>query len=130
MLQHPRPRFPENPPIFLDGQRGIDLHAEVIVLDLLFQRNEGEVVVVIADAEFFALLHAIDFFPQRLVLVIIKVDASYRIKPIRTCMRIALHDSSEPLSECVVVGRADLIFQLMPVAPGKLHGDTPFRFLL
>ena len=115
---------------WIETHRGIDLHAEVIVLDLLFQRNEGEVVVVIADAEFFALLHAVDLFPQRLVPVIIKVDASYRIKSIRARMRIALHDGPEPLPKCVVVGRADLIFQLMPVAPCKLHGDTPFRFLL
>ena len=130
MLQHPCPWLLKNPPILLDGQVGVNFHTEVIVLDLLFQRNVRKVVIVIADAEFFPLLHAIDLFPQRLVFVIIKVDASYRIKPIRTRMRIALHDSSEPLSECVVVGRVDLIFQFMPIAYGKLHCHTPFCFLL
>ena len=80
------------------------------MLDLLFQRNEREFIVVIADAEFFAFLHSVDLFSQRLVPVIIKVDTAYRVKPIRSRMRVAFHDGPEPLPKCVVVGRADLIF--------------------
>ena len=130
MLQHPCPWRLKNPPILLDSQRGIDLHAEVIVLDLLFQRNKRKPVIIITNTKFLPFLDPVNLLPKGFIIDVIKINATDLISPIRSRMRIALHDGPEPLPKCVVVGRADLIFQLMSVASGKLHGDTPFRFLL
>ena len=96
------------------------------MLELLFQRDKGKILVIVADAEFFPALHAVDLFPQGLVPVIVKVDAADGVAPVRAGVRVLLHNGLQPLPERKVVGRADLIFQLMPVASGKLHENAPF----
>ena len=96
------------------------------MLELLFQRDKGKILVIVADAEFFPALHTVDLFPQGLVPVIVKVDAADGVAPVRAGVQILLHNGLQPLPERKVVGRADLIFQFMPVVPGKLHENAPF----
>ena len=99
------------------------------MLDLLFQGDEGKIVVVIADAEFLPRLHPVELFPQGLVPVVVEIDASDRIQPVRTGVRVRLHDGPEPLAESQMGGRADLVFQLVPPVSVQFHGGAPFRFL-
>ena len=70
-------------------------------------------------------------------------NACWRSAPVRAGVQILLHNGLQPLPERKVVGRvleavaalvtadkvvgrADLIFQFMPVVPGKLHENAPF----
>lgn len=99
------------------------------MLDLLFQGDEGKIVVVIADAEFLPRLHPVELFPQGLVPVVVEIDASDRIQPVRTGVRVRRHDGPEPLAESQMGSRADLVFQLVPPVSVQFHGGAPFRFL-
>ena len=74
------------------------------MLDLLFQGDEGKIVVIVADAKFFPRLHAVPLFPQGLVLVVVKIDASDRIPPRLVRVGVPLHERPQALGEGQAVG--------------------------
>ena len=100
---------------FVSAKRRIQFHAQAVILHFLFQRDKGEVSVVIAYPEFFAFLHAVYLFAQRLIVQIVKIYASNRVTPIPTRMRIALHQGGQAPAQRMVIGRGNLIFQFVPV---------------
>ena len=56
-------------------------------------------------------------------------DGIQVLKTVRARMGVALHDGLQPLPQGIMLGGADLIFQLMPVFSTKLHGLAPFCVL-
>ena len=82
---------------FFFGKRGTLLSGQQPVLDFLFQREVGKVIVVIPDPELFTIRNSFLFFQQRLICEVIKINAADAVGSILSGVRIRLHHRAEPL---------------------------------
>ena len=90
--------------------------AQVIVLYLFLQGNKRKVIIVIPYPELFPPGNAVPLLAQRLVRIIIKVDAPYQIPPVRPRMGIGTHDSLQAAPKLQIPGISDFIFQFVAKA--------------
>ena len=126
MLRHPA-GLPggQRPALALRQRRG-QLQAQGILLDLLFQHDMVQVIVVPADAPFLPPGHAVDLFPQGLVVSVIKIDTVDNIAPIRTCVAVRFHHRSQPLPQGKIRSHVNGVLQL--VAIGLAHRQRSFLY--
>ena len=82
-----------------------------------------EVVIVIANAEFFAFGLTVQLFAQDLIVVVIEVQAVYAIQAIRAGVRVVLHDREQAAAQGEVIAVGDFMFEFMPRL--LIHGLLP-----
>ena len=92
------------------------LAAQAAALAFFLQVDDGNIVVIIADAEFFPDIDAVQLLPQGLVGPVIKIQAADKILSVYG-VGVKLHDGRQPLPQDQSVAIADLMLPFM----SKVH---------
>ena len=83
-----------------------DLIARAAALDLLFEMDVAGFIQ--AQAEFFALAHAVELFAQRAVAPVVEIQAANAIAPVRPGVRVGPRDGAQ-VEMIAVVRRRDFM---------------------